>query len=93
MNKQIEKENNYIFKNAKDDEQDENGENNCTNYSSKDLTVTVHTEHTSHSYVFEVVEVDNWLAHYKKTYADMEQEGPVTTPSDPGPDENAEYKQ
>ena len=88
IDKQIEKENNYIFKNTKDDEK-----NDCTNYSNADLTVEVVTTYTSHSYVFEIIEADTWIAHYEKTYGDSQTEGPTTTKSDPEADENAEYKQ
>lgn len=55
---------NYAFNYAKDDEQ-----NDCTNYTKSDLTVKVHTEYTSHSYAFEIVEIDTWITHLKKTYS------------------------
>lgn len=70
VQKEIESQDNYFLNYAKDDEGNE-----CTN-TNKDnpleMTVKIHTEHTSNSYVFEIIEVDTWIAHYTKTYSTQE---------------------
>ena len=69
---EIVKEDNYLFKYAKDDEEQnkeqENQQNNCTSYSSTPYEVNIYKEHTSHSYVFGVSEADTWIAYYKENY-------------------------
>ena len=40
----------------------------CTNYSMETRKINIDTTVTSHSYSIEMLEIDTWIAHYKKTY-------------------------